>query len=344
MGRSVWLALAALVLAGMHATASAQRAPVRPAQLTTVKISIQFATPAATFFMAQKNGYFKEENLDVQAITTFAPTEAVPALLRGDLDILGGSASSATFQLVNDSPGTFTIIGAYALAQKWGNLGSGIGIWVRKDLVGTAYSKPADIKGKTVFLTSKGSLFEYHLDVWLKQNGMTFKDVQIGITSGGGPALNAAMRTKRVEFQNGPIPWAYAWLNEGIATPLFYLEDTVPSANTAVLTANSNFLKNKPEAAIAFLRAMRRSSADYRRAIDAGPSSSVYKAIVDLVASVLKTDAAGIGPLPAGLAIDLNVKDLENQAKFFQSVGYIKKVPDTASYVSTRYLSDSRLQ
>ena len=79
------------------------------------------------------------------------------------------------------------------------------------------------------------------------------------------------------------------------------------------------------------------------KAFDAGPASREYKEIVDLMATVLKTDAAGLGPLPAGLAVDLKVPDLENQAKFFQSVGYIEKVPATTLYVNTKFLNDSKL-
>lgn len=309
---------------------------------TTIRLSVVLSGGSATELFALDRGYFAAENLEVKIVDTFVSNAIIPALLRGDLDILGGQPSAAHYQIFNEQPGAQTIIGAYALFQQWGNLPANQGVWVRKALVDAgSFSSPADIKGKTIYLSAKGNTAEYVIDKWLRQNGMTYDDVKIGSIGGGQSGLGAAMRNGSIDFVWVSDPVASDLLNDRVATQVFSGTTVNPGGALAVFTANSNFVRTHPDATTAFLRAMRKASADYRKAVEAGPSSPAYQDIAALMSKRLNVDYTGI-PLTPGLAIELNVNDINAAAEFFHRRGYISKVPDIASYVDTKYFDASR--
>jgi NitT/TauT family transport system substrate-binding protein len=80
------------VLASMFLSACAL---IPPAQVATpapkkLKVLILPFLSFAPYFIAQEEGYFAEQGLEVEFIQMQQATEAVPALIQGKLDVLGG--------------------------------------------------------------------------------------------------------------------------------------------------------------------------------------------------------------------------------------------------------------
>ncbi len=60
-----------------------------------IRVAISPFLGYAPILIAQREGYFTEAGLKVELITVNRPFEALPALIRGDLDVLAGPAHSA---------------------------------------------------------------------------------------------------------------------------------------------------------------------------------------------------------------------------------------------------------
>ena len=73
----------------------------------------------APFFIAQEEGFFLEQGLDVEFIEMFRTADSIPALLQGDLDMIGtvidvgtlnAISQGSTLRVVSDREGFLTRI------------------------------------------------------------------------------------------------------------------------------------------------------------------------------------------------------------------------------------------
>lgn len=312
-------------------------------ELEKITISLIPTPVSAAFFIGMDRGYFEDEGVELEPVTIQTGSGTVPALLTNRLDIAMGGPSAGLYRTIADNPGKIKIIGTAAMAQTWGDVTSGNGVYVRTDLQESGeITEPADLKGRSVAMLSEGHQIEYYFGTWLRQNGLEFgEDVKPTII-GASADIDAAVRSKRVELATGLSPFGQNWIEEGIAEPLFITDDLLPNANLLVAMAGEKFLAERPEAAAALLRAVRKGQADYREAFDAGPDSAAYKEVVDIIAKHLEVDAATV-QLASGLVVCENTEDLENMAEFFVSRGYLDEAPPLEDYVDSSPLEASAI-
>ncbi|OGC57048.1 hypothetical protein A2976_02665 [candidate division WWE3 bacterium RIFCSPLOWO2_01_FULL_41_9] len=139
----------------------------RDRDMTPVRISVANQTVFGLVFVAEKNGYFKEQGLKTEYTTHTLGKDALKDVLDGKSDlatvydtpftraILQGEPISAITSLHSSSRNT-------AIVMKW-----------KDDVHGSE-----DLKGKRVGLT-KGASTEYFLYTVLLSNGMSMSDVTI---------------------------------------------------------------------------------------------------------------------------------------------------------------------
>jgi len=120
----------------------------------------------ALVYVAQEQGYFADNDLDVIIKDYEAGKLAADALLAGEADI----STSADFVLVSNSfeHDNLRVLGTVALA----NL---VELVTRKD---TGINQPSDLKGKKVGITKK-SAGEFFLGTFLAFKGLSVQDVKI---------------------------------------------------------------------------------------------------------------------------------------------------------------------
>ncbi|MFC1902937.1 ABC transporter substrate-binding protein [Chloroflexota bacterium] len=120
----------------------------------------------ALVYIAQEQGYFADNGLDVIIKDYEAGKLAADALLAGEADI----STSADFVLVSNSfeHDDLRVLGTVALA----NL---IELVTRKD---AGINQPSDLKGKRIGTTCK-SAAEFFLGTFLTFNGLSLQDIEI---------------------------------------------------------------------------------------------------------------------------------------------------------------------
>lgn len=186
---------------------------------------------------------------------TYEPTilgaadELVPLILQGEIDIASVPANLAA-TLYNKTEGGITVLAVNVLGVLY------IGEYNTEDL-----NSLADLKGRTIYATGKGSTPEYFLRYVLSQNGIDpDKDVIIEWKSEPSEVV-ALLNAEQKGIAMLPQPYvtaAAAQLGEGFRVALSLSEEWAALDNgtlctTAVVMARSEFVEQNPEAVEAFL-------------------------------------------------------------------------------------------
>ncbi len=159
-----------VVVTVMVAAAVAGCTQGRPEKYTGPVEKITLAAYAgdtgALVYIAQEQGYFADNGLDVTIEDYEAGKLAADALLAGEADI----STSADFVLASYSfeHDNLRVLGTVALANT-------VELVTRKD---TGINQPSDLKGKKVGVTEK-TVGEFFLGTFLTFNGLSVRDVKI---------------------------------------------------------------------------------------------------------------------------------------------------------------------
>jgi ABC-type nitrate/sulfonate/bicarbonate transport system substrate-binding protein len=205
-----------------------------------VQVFVGTDYPFAVAHIAAAKGFFAKHGLDATVVTFNTGTDAVQAM----------RSAKAGYVLAGDMPS----------AKTWA-VGDVVGIapmtWDDSSLAVLAVAgvtKPSDLKGKKV-ATPLGSTGEIFFLNYLRQNGMTRKDVElINLTPGDMPAAMA----------NGDIV-AYLWNQPTTAAGLravkgsHYLTDGSKGfgVNRVMLNAARATAENNPDQVVSMVRALR---------------------------------------------------------------------------------------
>ncbi|WP_275936281.1 ABC transporter substrate-binding protein [Sinosporangium album] len=136
---------------------------------TKLTVGIMPIVDLAPFYIAKERGLFAREGLDVQTYELKGSAEAVPRMKNGTMDVsfldyisamAAQDKGAIDLRLIADSyhavPGTFLLMSG-----------------AKADI-----KAPADLKGKTIAVATLGSIATLGVEVLLKANGMSKKDVK----------------------------------------------------------------------------------------------------------------------------------------------------------------------
>lgn len=311
---------------------------------TTIRISLIPTTSNAALFLGLSRGYFKEEHVDLD--TTFIATgsSVLAPLISGSLDIGQGGPSAGLFNTINEAPGKVKVIGSVQTAVP-GESARNQGILVDAKL-GIRDARTAVAKRLHVAILAKGQNMEYYTRLWLDKSGQANATLgyeessDVVLVNAQNPAtIYAALKTGQLQSGLLVTPLSQRSISEGLAVPLFWLNEVSPGASTNLFMASAAFLKANGDAATAFLRAYSRSAKAAESALAAGPSSDAYKELISVTAKYLSADAATLTVSP-GYSVDVNADDLKAMAAYFAKIGRLSgpTPPALSDYVDLSYL------
>lgn len=175
----------------------------------TVAVGAEHALVYLFWDLAKGLGYFDQEGLDANLIYTKGGSEASQALVSGSADYSGNAIDHAiaaasqgkSLVMISDFMGVPGITLLVRAADK------------------AKYKTFADLKGKSIGITSPGSA-THVLAIWMaKVAGMTKDDIKV-IGVGGGSTMIAALQGGRVEAAFGNDPFVTQMIKAGTAVPL----------------------------------------------------------------------------------------------------------------------------
>ncbi|MDP2661985.1 MAG: ABC transporter substrate-binding protein [Dehalococcoidia bacterium] len=194
------------------AAAVTPAAQAKPTTMATVKFGSPGAVSDAGVYVGVDRGYFKDLGLDVQVLPFQSGPLMVAPLASGDLDVAGGSISTALLNAIDRG------VALKMVAGKGSNIKGYDFSWVvvRKDLIDSGKVKDIkDIKGLKVAVGSVKSGVEAIVYYLMKQAGMNINDVEL--IAMGDPDKLTAFGTKGIDVGVMSEPAINTAVEQGLA-------------------------------------------------------------------------------------------------------------------------------
>ncbi len=263
-----------------------------------------------------------------------ATSIALQGMASGDVDLSYLSFTALASAIINGGLDMKVI----SDISSWGSHGhQGPEMVVKTD---SGINSIADLKGKILAITAKGTGFHYGLVANLRKAGLQPSDytiVEVGIA-----AMDAALREDRVNLITTVPPFLYISEKKGGVKRLFKPEDAMGDVQSLVLVGSSAFLKKNPEAVKDFLE-------DYIIALRWFLDPKNHEEAVKITAEFSKRPPAVYESFAftkkdfyRNPTATPDIKALQNNIDLMQELGVIKQKVDVKPYVDLSYLDAAK--
>ena len=330
------LLLTALCLVLVLGAVSGARADGPP----VIRVGILTSTTDAPLWIADRNGYFKDEGLTVQFLTFTSGETMIAPLSTGQLDVGGGSAAASLYNAVargadlrivadlgSDPPG-------YGFDQ----------MIVRADLVKSGKVKSIkDLRGLTIATNALGSPSSTQLVKYLAKGGLTRDDVK---------HIYLPYTQHEVALKNGSLdasstiePFATDAIKSGVAVKLMGDDEFYPNQEISVVMYGGAFVRDHRDLGVKFMRAYLRGVRFYNDALAGGKIAGANApAVIKLLNDETKMDPAVLSAItPNGVNPDgkLNVASLRDDLAAYKSWGLIEGTVTADQTVDTSFAAEA---
>jgi NitT/TauT family transport system substrate-binding protein len=248
------LMLSACAKQVVQAPASKQQ-PAAPETLVKVKAQILPLLSFAPYFIAQEEGYFADEGLEVEFVQFQRSSDAIPALLQGQVDVVGGALSFGLLNAMAKDAGMRLVADKGYLTDTGCSYAS---ILAGKRLdPGSLDSKEA-LSGLRI-VTNLASSRGYFMEEMLAEYGLTAADVEV-VDIPDAAALEA-LGSGAADLAVLVEPAVTQALTGGYATEWRRVGERLPGFQIGLLTYGPNLLQKHPEVGdrfmVAYLKGVR---------------------------------------------------------------------------------------
>ncbi len=308
------------------------------ADMVTVKVGTSNSSSDVNIFIADKLGYFKDENIQVTLSSFDSATKMIAPLGSGDLDVGSGSATAGLYNAVARGI-------KIKIVSPNGNAPPGYGhniLLVRKDHVDSGRFKTlADLKGMKIAVTSPGASSTSTLNEQLKKVGLKFADIEPVYL--GYPNHVVAITNGKIDAGLTAEPAATQAVNAGNAVRITTDDVIDPYHEASITLFSSNFIEKQPDAARRFMKAFLRAVRFYNDSLKDG---MIKGRTADQVVSILteytelKDPAVYRAIAPQGSQPDgrLNMDSLRKDFEFYKTQGWIEGNITVEQAVDTRFI------
>jgi NitT/TauT family transport system substrate-binding protein len=335
--RSVLLILGAvLVLGGVPLVADPAPSAAAAQDTARVRLGVLGATVDAGFYIAEDQGYYREQGLEVEMTPFDSAARMVAPLGAGQLDAGGGAHSAGLFNAISRGI-------EFKLVADKGSSPPGFGgqaLMFRRDLVDSGQLRdPGDLRGQRVAISARGATTEVTLAAWLRPHGLTVDDVD-EVEMGFGehaPALAGGSIAAAVALE----PFITRMLDEGIATAYQRNDELIPGQQLAEVIYSGQFMRDQPEAARRFMIAYVKALRFYNDALVRGDAAKRQAVVATLVRHTAVRDP-GLYERMVMPGLDPNgriaVEHIRNDQEFWLSRGLQQTRINIDEVVDHRYV------
>lgn len=206
--------------------------------------------------IADKLGYLKEEGIVLQDVGDLPDTAgaALAALKAGEIDVNAANLPSGVTAIGAGADFIYIAPAMSTVSKKPdGNLTSAGGLIALKS---NGYKTPSDFIGKT-WSVGKGSSGDYFTQKWFLDNGLTLEDFKkvTSITVPSGSAIQS-LKSHQIDAAYLQSSAFYLALEDPELYKVFEARDIVGERMQTGYLVRKEWVKNNPEAAAGFVRAI----------------------------------------------------------------------------------------
>lgn len=204
----------------------------------------------APYFIAQDEGFFAEQGLEVEFVPFAKSSDIIPALVQGQLDVSTVFIGAGFLNAIASGADTKIVAGkGYLDGTACGYTG-----WMAP-VEAADSGELNDIKnweGKRI-ATEKGTTSEYALEVLLAQGGLTLDDVEIMDV----PIFNRmeSLKNGAIDIAGAGEPWVFRMEVSNTAKMVKSFNSYLPDLQWGVIAYGPTLLGDNPEVGIRFMKA-----------------------------------------------------------------------------------------
>jgi NitT/TauT family transport system substrate-binding protein len=213
-----------------------------------LKVHMSNFISSAPIYIAEQEGYYDEQNLDIEFISVNTSAEAVPLLASGDIDVSGGGLSTGLINVIARDQ-NIRVVAERGSYDPDGCTYSAFLISSAKINNGE-FSNLTDLTGKPIRSTKTGPT-AFFVDQVLKTEGLLLSDVEV---------INMPQSNVGNELGTGGIyaagiaePFLTAAVNNGEGEIYLRAEDIIPHAIYGVLAYGPALLEENRDAGNRFM-------------------------------------------------------------------------------------------
>lgn len=285
-----------------------------------IRVGSSPVVSSAGIYIAQNEGYFKAEGLEVEVVDIANSGAPMTVLLSsGQLDVGAGNLTAGLYSAVASGKGG-KLVADKGHIEKDADY---ISLIVRADhLEAGRYKFMKDLKGFMLGLTALDGVSQQILTArFLDKAGIAEKDVKYVKLSYA--EMNAALRTKSLDATVQLEPFVTQAELGGFAKSVGKGSEVYPGQQSAAIIYSIPFTK-KRETAVKFMKAYLRGVRFYNRSLK---DASAQKRVVEILKKHVKVDDAVWAKMsPVGLRADgrLDRTSVESDLKWYKDKGHTK--------------------
>jgi len=218
-----------------------KRQSKKSGEMSTLKVNFTPITGLGPLFIAQEEGYFKEQGLTVEFVKLGHAAKAMPALMNGDLDVIPAVMTAGFLNAIAKGKNMKVV----ADRKHTGSKLSTSGFMVRKDLwdSGTVVDVE-DFRGKKIGLLSVGGHSDYFMSKVLMRANLTLEDIHV--VRGGFPLIMEALKNKSLDAGLLEEPFKTIAQKSEYTVEMIPIHEVFPDDQIAAIMFGPNLLvKNR---------------------------------------------------------------------------------------------------
>jgi ABC-type nitrate/sulfonate/bicarbonate transport system substrate-binding protein len=246
----------------VQAPSAAAASPVATAaaDLTHLKVAVLNFTSYGPFFIAQEEGYFTEQGLEVEFVKFDSGAQMIPAVETGQIDAAATGPSIGLFNAVAEN-GKIKIVGDKGYLDPSGC--DYMAVLAPPEWIAANPTPTADeFRGRKISIDP--SNFEaFMFDKILAPYGLTLADMTAESISA--PALLDAATNHSVDFISIGDPWITRLTDTDAMAVWQPYQKVVPNMQFGILVFGESLLRDRPETGIKFMTAYLKAVRQYNK-------------------------------------------------------------------------------
>ncbi|HLH25152.1 MAG TPA: ABC transporter substrate-binding protein [Chloroflexota bacterium] len=326
---------AAIAPAAGGAPAPAATAP----PVVQLKVGTQRLSSDVVLYTAQERGYFAEQGFEVEFTDITTGGEAIPPLATGQLDVSVGAVNPGLFNAIQRGVDLKLVSTKGATGPDPSSpFAGGITLALGPDVAASgAIRDYADLRGRPIAISTRGSALEVILDKALHRGGLTLNDVDVRTL--GYPDMLPALANHQVDAAIELEPFVAQGAAKGVLVPWKNAVEIYPGQQAAALLYGPSMLQMGGNAGNRFMVAYVRGLRDYNDAF--GPK---HLNRADMVGIMIRNTPVKDPALYDQMGLTylnpdcyLNLDTMAADVDWYFENGYIAPKPDVTQYVDHSY-------
>lgn len=286
----------------------------------------------APLYVAIERGYFAQQGLDVELISTPGGVSSFVVLASGRAEVVVGGLGAALFNAAARGL-DFKVVGPVHMEKP----PVSTPLVVSKKAYDSGQIRSVrDLRGKKVAVNVLGSATEFWLNAALLKGGLSMEDVQVVAVNF--PEVPAALENGAIAA--GLLGEPLATLAEDRGQIVRLSDDFVNGVQVTALYYSGEFMRTQPKAAVAFMVAWLRASRDlYGGGYKRDDVAAIVEKHTRVPAAVVKRAAAPFHE-PNG---KMNFNDFKRLQEFFKKRGSLtyERPLEPRQYIDTSYVAEA---